>query len=101
MVQMVCGWVALVTSARMYEGEPCMTRRASCAVGWPEQEADMFAQVGTCEPVGDGKGLASADGDAVRAAEAVGDVWTAPHPAVPQAAPPLQAARASPPTRRH
>src|SRR6266487_5996057 len=77
MVQMICGWVALVTSARTYAGDPCMTSRASCAVGWRVQVADMVAQVGTCEPVGDGEGLASADGDAVRAAEAVGDIWTA------------------------
>jgi hypothetical protein len=36
----------------------------------------MFAQVGMCEPVGDGDGdgLAAGDGDGVRAAEAVGDV---------------------------
>src|SRR5438067_411629 len=65
-----------------------MTSRASCAVGSRVQVADMFAQVGTCEPVavGDGDWLTSADGDAVRAAEAVGDVWTAALPVVSQAA---------------
>jgi len=60
----------------------------------------MFAQVGTCEPVGEGKGLASADGDAVRAAEAVGDVWTAAALVVPQAAATVRAASASSPTLR-
>ena len=100
MVHRMCGWVALVTSARTYEGEPCMTRRASCAVGWPAQVADMPAQVGTCEPVGEGEGLASADGDAVRAAEAVGDVWTAAVLVVPQAAATVRAASASSPTLR-
>jgi hypothetical protein len=99
MVQMMCGWVALVTSARTYEGDPCMTSRASCAVGWPVQVADMLAQVGTCEPVGEGVG-ASADGDAVRAAEAVGDVWTAAVLVVPQAAATVRAASASSPTLR-
>src|SRR6266700_2697662 len=68
MVQMICGWVALVTSARTYAG--------------------------------DGEGLASADGDAVRAAEAVGDVWTAPVLVVPQAAATVRAASASSPTLR-
>src|SRR5712692_9435338 len=100
MVQMMCGWVALVTSARTYEGDPCMTSRASCAVGWPEHVADMLAQVGTCEPVGKGKGLASADGDEVRAAEAVGDWWTAAALVVPQAAATVSAASASSPTLR-
>src|SRR5437899_10800841 len=98
MVQMICGWVALVTSARTYAGDPCMTSRASCAVGWRLQVADMFAQVGTCEPIGDGVGLASADGDAVRAAEAVGDVWTASLLVVPQAAATVSSASASSPT---
>src|SRR6266581_2021010 len=95
MVQMICGWVALVTSARTYAGDPCMTSRASCAVGWRVQVADMFAQVGTCEPIGDGEGLTSANGDAVRAAEAVGDVWTAAVLVVPQAAATVRAASAS------
>jgi len=60
----------------------------------------MLAQVGTCEPVGEGKGLASADGDAVRAAEAVGDVWTSAVLVVPQAAATVRAASASSPTLR-
>ena len=77
-----------------------MTSSASCAVGWPEQMADMFAQVGTCEPAGEGDGLDSADGDAVRAAEAVGDVWTAAALVVPQAAATVRAASASSPTLR-
>ena len=77
-----------------------MTSRASCAVGSRVQVADMFAQVGTCEPIGDGEGLASADGDAVRAAEAVGDVWTASVLVVPQAAATVRAASASSPTLR-
>src|SRR6266705_2148341 len=97
---MVWGWVAMVTSASTYAGDPCMTRWASWAVGWPVQVADMFAQVGTCEPVGDGEGLASADGDAVRAAEAVGDVWTAVVLVVSQAAATVRAASASSPTLR-
>src|SRR5438093_361209 len=79
-----------------------MTSRASCAVGSRVQVADMFAQVGTCEPVavGDGDWLTSADGDAVRAAEAVGDVWTAALPVVSQAAATGRAASASSPTLR-
>jgi len=79
-----------------------MTSRASCAVGSRVQVADMFAQVGTCEPVavGDGDWLTSADGDAVRAAEAVGDVWTAALPVVSQAAATVRAASASSPTLR-
>src|SRR2546430_16499574 len=71
-----------------------MTSRASCAVGSRVQVADMFAQVGTCEPVavGDGDWLTSADGDAVRAAEAVGDVWTAALAVGSQAAATVRAA---------
>lgn len=62
----------------------------------------MFAQVGMCDPVdvGDGDGLASDEGDAVRAAEAVGDVCTAPVLVVPQAAATVRAASASSPTLR-
>jgi hypothetical protein len=60
----------------------------------------MLAHVGTCEPLGKGDWLASADGDAVRAAEAVGDVWTAAVLVVPQAAATVRAASASSPTLR-
>lgn len=62
----------------------------------------MLAQVGTCEPVevGDGEGLGSDEGDALRAAEAVGDVFTAAVLVVPQAAATVRAASASSPTLR-
>src|SRR5689334_892667 len=102
MVQMVCGCVASVTSARTVAGAPCMTSSASCEVGWPVQLALIAAQVGTCEPVavGEGEGEAAADGVGVRAADAVGEVWTAAVLVDPQPTETATAASASSPTLR-
>jgi hypothetical protein len=46
-------------------------------VGWPVQDADIVAQVGTCVPVEVGEGDGEVAGVGVRAAETVGEVWTA------------------------
>ena len=62
----------------------------------------MLAHVGMWEPAADGVGDGPAvdDGDALRAAEAVGDVWAAVVLVVPQAAATVRAASASSPTLR-
>jgi len=62
----------------------------------------MFAHVGTWVPVevGDADELASAEGDGVLAAEAVGEVWTAAVLVEPQAEATVRAASASSPTLR-
>ncbi len=79
-----------------------MTTSASCAVGCPVHAALMLAQVGICGPVGDGEGdgLGAEDGDALLAAEAVGDVWTWAVLVEPQAKATVRAASASGPTLR-
>ena len=79
-----------------------MTTRASCAVGCPVHVALMVAQVGICRPVGDGEGdgLGAEDGDALRAAETVGDVWTWAALDEPHATATVRDASASSPTLR-
>src|SRR5438270_8018893 len=80
-----------------------MTSRASWPVGCRLQVADMLAHVGMWEPAADGVGDGLArddDGDALRAAEAAGDVWAAAVLVVPQAAATVRAASASSPTLR-
>jgi hypothetical protein len=101
------GWVASETSASTIEGDPCMTRSASCAAGWPVQVADIAAHggksgVGVGNVAGDGLGLGLGDGGADGEAEAddVGLGWMTAAAVDPQAETTMTEASASSPTLR-
>src|ERR1700680_1206807 len=65
-VQIVRGCVASATSASAVEGAPCITSKASCAVGAPAQVEVIAAHDGTVGPGGLGDGEGVGDGLGVR-----------------------------------
>jgi hypothetical protein len=70
-VQIVCGFLASVTSARTGLVEPCITKRASCVAGAPGQLAWIAAQAGT--EIGLGTGTGESDGLGDELGEGLGD----------------------------